>query len=324
MPEHRISEESRGVFVIAATPFDDDGNLDFDSADRLIDHYIACGVAGITVLGMMGEAHKLTHEESVTFARHVLNRCNGRLPIVVGVSQSGLRGLGDLAYEAMESGAAGVMVSPPSNLKTDNEVRGFLSGVVDTLGPDIPLCLQDYPQATATHITVSVVLGLIAEAESFVMFKHEDCPGLAKLSRIRSESETSGLRRVSIVVGNGGLYYPLELGRGADGAMTGFAFPEMLVEVHRLMDAGDQDVADDLFDAYLPMVRYEQQPGFGLAVRKEILHRRGLIATGHVRQPGVRLSAVDHAELSRLLNRLERRLADQGAKTTGLVAKDGE
>jgi 4-hydroxy-tetrahydrodipicolinate synthase len=324
MPRHRISEQSQGVFVIAATPFDDTGNLDFDSADRLIDHYIACGVAGITVLGMMGEAHKLTRDESVNFARHVLNRCDGRLPIVVGVSQSSLRGLKDLSNEAMESGAAGVMVSPPNGLKTDDEVYSYISAVADTLGPDIPLCLQDYPQATGTHFTVAVVLRLIAEVESFVMFKHEDCPGLTKLSRIRAESEAAGLRRLSIVVGNGGLYYPLELGRGADGAMTGFAYPEMLVEVLRLMTAGDQDAADDLFDAYLPVLRYEQQPGFGLAVRKEILRRRGLIATAHLRRPGAHLSAIDHTELDRLLDRLERRIASHRVGVAPALSQAGD
>ena len=323
MRAHGISEKSRGVFVIAATPFDDRGNLDLHSTDRLIDHYVGCGVAGITILGMMGEAHKLTPEESVRFTRRVLKRCGDRLPVVVGVSQSGLRGLGELAGKAMDAGAAGVMVAPPPGLRTDDEVHGYLMAVVEALGAGVPLCIQDFPQATGVPITVPIVLRLIAEAASFVMFKHEDCPGLTKLSRLRSESEAGGLRRLSILVGNGGLYYPLELGRGADGAMTGFAFPEMLVEIWRLAAERDLDSAEDLFDAYLPVVRYEQQPGFGLAVRKEILRRRGLIATSHVRRPGARLSATDHAELDRLLDRLSRRLADHGAGIPPPVATAG-
>jgi len=113
---------------------------------------------------------------------------------------------------------------------------------------------------------------------------------------------------VSILVGNGGLYLPQELQRGADGAMTGFAYPEMLVEVVRLHNAGEVDEAEDLFDAYLPIVRHEQQPGWGLAVRKEILHRRGVITSPKVRAPGPKLTATDHAELTRLMIRLERNL----------------
>jgi len=113
---------------------------------------------------------------------------------------------------------------------------------------------------------------------------------------------------VSILVGNGGLYLSQELSRGVDGAMTGFAFPEMLVAVVALFRAGEQDRAEDLFDAYLPLVRHEQQPGFGLALRKETLHRRGVIASPKVRAPGPALSVADKNELTRLIGRVERNL----------------
>jgi 4-hydroxy-tetrahydrodipicolinate synthase len=124
--------------------------------------------------------------------------------------------------------------------------------------------------------------------------------------------EDDTLRRVSILVGNGGLYLPEELSRGADGAMTGFAFPEMLVQVVDRFRSGDIEGAQSVFDAYLPVVRYEQQPGFGLAVRKEFLRRRGAIANGATRAPGPKLSGVDLDELSGLLARLEDRLNDMG------------
>jgi 4-hydroxy-tetrahydrodipicolinate synthase len=149
---------------------------------------------------------------------------------------------------------------------------------------------------------------LVKEYAEIVMLKHEEWPGLGKLSRVRESAVQEGLRRVSVLVGNGGLYLPQELGRGADGAMTGFAFPEMLVEVVRLHRAGDIDAAEDLFDAYLPLVRHEQQPGFGLALRKEVLHRRGVIASPTVRAPGPRLTAADHEELTRLMTRVENNL----------------
>lgn len=90
--------------------------------------------------------------------------------------------------------------------------------------------------------------------------------------------------------------------------MTGFAYPEMLVELVRRHHAGDVDGAEDVFDAYLPLVRHEQQPGFGLAVRKEILRRRGVIASAATRAPGPKLDATGHEELSRLMSRLAHRL----------------
>jgi 4-hydroxy-tetrahydrodipicolinate synthase len=141
-----------------------------------------------------------------------------------------------------------------------------------------------------------------------VMLKHEDAPGLAKLTRLREESRRDGRRRISVLVGNNALYYPQELARGADGAMTGFAYPEMLVEVYERFTAGDADAAEDVFDAYLPLLRLEAQPGVGLAVRKSLLHRRGAIASPALRAPGPALTVEDQREIERLVRRLERRL----------------
>ena len=140
------------------------------------------------------------------------------------------------------------------------------------------------------------------------MLKHEDCPGLGKLTQVRDTAKSQNLRRVSILTGNGGLYLPQELARGADGAMTGFAYPEMLVEVVSLYAEGKTDQAEEIFDTYLPLVRYEQQPGFGLAIRKEILRQRGAISCAITRSPGPSLSQSDYKELSNLIVRLERKL----------------
>jgi 4-hydroxy-tetrahydrodipicolinate synthase len=140
------------------------------------------------------------------------------------------------------------------------------------------------------------------------MLKHEDCPGMGKLSQIRTEAEREGLRRVSILVGNGGLYFPQELRRGAAGAMTGFAYPEMLVAVYDRFKAGDVEAAEDIFDLYLPLIRHEQQPGFGLAVRKELLRRHGAIGSAKVRAPGPALTRTDLTELDNLQLRLARAL----------------
>lgn len=308
----RINEQTAGVFIIAATPFTEDGSVDMTSAETLVEFYIDKGVSGMTVLGMMGEAPKLAADEADTFMRHVLRRVDGRLPVIVGVSDPGVGNLVRLAKSSMDAGAAGVMVAPIPGLNTGKKIHNYFAQVFDSLGSDIPVCYQDYPQSTGAHISVDAFNHLVADFPQLVMFKHEDCPGLAKLSGIRETAETESLRRVSILVGNGGLYLPQELGRGADGAMTGFAYPEMLVEVVNLFQAGDTGTAEDLFDAFLPLVRYEQQPGYGLAVRKEVLYRRGAIASAATRAPGPALSAADRGELDHLINRLEKKLRDIG------------
>ncbi len=175
------------------------------------------------------------------------------------------------------------------------------------LGDDIPVCYQDYPFATGTEISVTLFNRLVADFDQLVMLKHEECPGLYKISKVRQASD-KGLRRVSILCGNGGLYLPQELARGADGAMTGFAYPEMLVTMVKLYKTGEHDRAEDVFDAYLPLVKHEQQPGFGLALRKEVLYRRGVISTPKVRAPGPKLNSIDQEELTRLISRVEKNL----------------
>ena len=301
----RLSEKTEGVFIISATPFSGDGAIDYDSADRLVEFYVGHGVSGMTILGMMGEAPKLSAEESDSFMRHMIRRVDGRVPVVVGVSDAGLSNLVRLSHASMDAGAAGVMIAPMPGLNTDAKIESYFGQVFESLGPDVPVCYQDYPQSTGVHISVDCFNTLVDNFAQLVMLKHEDCPGLGKLSAVRATGNGSERRRVSILVGNGGLYLPQELARGADGAMTGFAYPEMLVEVVALHKNGDVDRAEDVFDAYLPLVRHEQQPGFGLALRKEILRRRGAIANAATRAPGPKLNAADVAELERLLARVE-------------------
>ncbi len=305
MSPNKLDETASGVYIISATPFTDSGEVDLDSTDRLVDFYIEKGVSGITILGMLGEAQKLSADESARFLERVIKRAGSAIPIIVGVSNAGLDNLVDLARLSMDRGAAGVMVAPMAGLGTDEKLYKYMEQVFSALGADVPVCYQDFPLVTRTEISVTLFNRLVADFDQLVMLKHEEWPGLTKLTGVR-KAAMDGLRRVSVLVGNGGLYLPQEMARGADGAMTGFAYPEMLVAVVALFQAGEQDKAEDIFDAYLPLVRHEQQPGFGLALRKEVLHRRGILASPAVRAPGPKLSKEDHQELTRLISRVER------------------
>jgi 4-hydroxy-tetrahydrodipicolinate synthase len=307
----KLNESAAGVFIIAVTPFRDDGTLDLDSTDRMVEFYLERGATGLTVLGIMGEAQKLTAEEARAFVRRVLARVAGRVPVVVGVSAPGLAPMRELAGSVMEAGAAGVMVAPAQGLRTDDQIFGYFEAVAEAIGP-IPFVLQDYPLTTGVEIAPAVILRIVSTLPTCVMLKHEDWPGLQKISAIRAASGRGDVRRISILVGNGGLFLPEELGRGADGAMTGFAYPEMMVDVCRAHGAGDVERAHDVFDAYLPLARYEQQQRVGLAVRKHTLARRGAIASARQRKPGTSLSAADVAEVERLIARQERRLKELG------------
>ena len=302
-----LTSEAKGVYIIAATPFREDGAIDHPGLDRLVDWYLASGVDGMTILGQLGEAPKLTGGESVQVARQVLARIDGRVPVVVGVSAPGYAAMAELTRTVMDAGAAGVMVAPPGTLRGDDAILSYCREAIERIGGDVPWVLQDFPLAGGPPMSAGLVRRIAEACPSMAVLKHEDWPGLDKITAVRRQ-EAEGARRLSILCGHGGIFLPHELARGADGAMTGFSYPEMLVEVCRLMAAGRQDAAFDLYDLSLPLVRYEQQPGLGLAVRKHVLWRRGALASPTLRAPAPRLSDATRAEVDGLLARLERRL----------------
>lgn len=303
-----IDETTKGVFTIAATPFLPDGALDFDSIDRMVDAYIQKGASGLTILGMMGEAGKLTAEESIAVVRRVVARSS--VPVIVGVSASGFAAMNALSREAMDAGAAGVMVAPPMGLKTDAQVTSYFHNAAETL-TGIPFVLQDFPLATGVQIPTSVILQIVQDCPNCVMLKHEDWPGLEKITALRAACD-AGARRISILCGNGGMFLLEELMRGADGAMTGFGYPEMMRQIVDAYHNDSLDRARDIFDAYMPMIRYEAQPGMGLAIRKYSLLRQGVLAHPTQRKPGGALSTQAMSEIDALAARQAKRLSDLG------------
>ncbi len=301
----RLDSSASGVFPISPTPFLPDGAIDWASAEKLFAFYNDIGSDGVTVLGIMGEAPKLEPAEALRLLKLAVKHLAGK-PVIVGVSAPGFAAMRSLAREAMEAGAAGVMIAPPNTLRTDDQITGYYAQAIDAIGTDIPVVVQDYPLITNVIMTPGVIRRIVSENASVVMLKAEDWPGLEKISTLRKAQGEGALRPISILVANGGLFLDFEMERGADGSNTGYAFPEMLIDVVRFSKAGKRDAAHDLFDAHLPLLRYEQQPGVGLAVRKYVLMRRGLLASDAQRKPGAAMSATAKAEVDYLLSRLAR------------------
>lgn len=300
-----LDETANGVFTIAATPFLPDGKLDVQSLDTMTDFYLERGATGLTILGIMGEAGKLSAGESAEVIARICARAS--VPVIVGVSAPGFAQIEATTATAMDNGAAGVMIAPPSSLRTDAQILGYYRTLGQKLG-DTPWVIQDFPLVTNVQIDPKVILDIVEENRACVMLKHEDWPGLEKIAALRAASD-AGARKISILCGNGGQFLLEEMIRGADGAMTGFAYPEMMRDVVRLMTEGNENAARDIFDAYLPLVRYESQPGMGLAIRKYILAKRGAIAHATVRAPGPKLSAAAISEIETLIDRQTKRLS---------------
>jgi 4-hydroxy-tetrahydrodipicolinate synthase len=301
----KLDSSAKGVYTIAPTPFHDDGAIDWASLDRLTDFYFEVGCDGITVLGVLGEAPKLDADEALAITRRVIQRAGGK-PIIAGVSAPGFAAMRALTHAVMDAGAAGVMIAPPSHLRTDDQITTYFRQAVEAIGADVPFVLQDYPLNTTVQMTPAVVRKVVMENPSCVVLKHEDWPGLEKITALRGFEKDGSMRPISILVGNNGLFFDFELDRGVDGANTGYPFPDMLVDMLRLSKAGKRDEAHDLFDAHLPLLRYEHQKGVGLSVRKYVLMRRGILGSDAQRKPGAPMSATARAEVDYLLARLAR------------------
>jgi 4-hydroxy-tetrahydrodipicolinate synthase len=220
------------------------------------------------------------------------------------VSATGFEAMRMLAREAMEAGAAGVMIAPPNTLRTDDQIVSYYEQAVASIGEDVPFVIQDYPLTFTVVMSPSVIKRIVNNHASCQMLKHEDWPGLEKISTLKSWQLEGEMREISILCGNGGLFLDFEVERGANGAMTGYCFPDMLVDVVQLSTNGQRAKAHDLFDAHLPLMRYVQQPGVGLAVRKYILKRRGLLPSDAQRKPAIALSSTAKTEVEYLLARL--------------------
>jgi 4-hydroxy-tetrahydrodipicolinate synthase len=241
----------------------------------------------------------------VDVVRRVIARAKG-LPVVVGVSAPGFAAMRALSQEVMAAGAAGVMIAPFNTLRTDDAIVQYYRQASEAIGADVPFVIQDYPLTFSVQMAPAVIRRIHTECPACWFLKHEDWPGLDKISQLRAWEREGAMRRLPILVGNNALFLDFEMERGADGANTGYCFPDMLVDVVRLSAQGRRDAAHDLFDAHLPLIRYEQQPGPGLAVRKHVLMRRGIIASDALRRPGATLSAAARSEIDYLLARLAR------------------
>lgn len=296
-------EHSKGVYIVAQTPFDAHGEIDLPSVDSLADFYFQHGATGLTVLGVAGEAGKLTPQEAQAVAGRYIQRAQGR-PVIVGVSSASVAQLRELTARVMDQGAAGVMIAPPNGLKTEEELFSYFETVFRQIG-DVPTVLQDFPFSTGTWMSVPSILTLIERHSQIQVLKEEDLPSITKISRLRAGEG----RRIAILTGNNAMFLPLEMGRDIDGPMAGFSYPEMLSGVYQLYRDGRVEQAHDLFDAYLPLLSYENQSQWGVAVRKEVMRRRGALACAAMRSPGPRLTATDMAEIDRLVRRTEEAVA---------------
>ena len=297
MPETHSEPRFGGVHTIMPTPFTPEGALDEPSLARLTAFLAGLGLNGVVVLGVMGEAPKLSESEQAAVIVTTV-RAAGTLPVFAGSGAAGTRLAVEKSLKAMELGAAGLLIAPPP-VQADGVIFEYYRQLDAALaGSEAPLILHDYPAATGVRLSVELVTRLHGELGRVKAIKLEDPPTGPKISALRKANP-----RLGILGGLGGMYFLQELERGADGLMTGFSYPEALTAIYRAFMGGDLEAAARTFYAISPLLSFEFQPGVGLALRKEVYRRRGAIASAHVRHPGAQIDATLQRELSNLLDR---------------------
>ena len=284
-----------GVIPILATPFRDDESLDPESWQRLIEFMVGLGVDGVTILGVLGESNRLSDHERQELIQQAVSVVNGRLPVIVGASYGGTRAAAYLSRMAQELGADAVMITPAREpVPNDDRIVETYQRIADGLA--IPIVLQDHPASSEVHMPVALMLRLLRMIPAIRCVKEEAVPTAAKIRQLRA-----GLagQHVPILTGLGALYAPFDLEAGCDGFNTGFAFPEVLMAMVAAARAGDWPGVHDLYSRFAALIVCEQQPG--VAIRKELLRRRGLITSSRVRHPGFTITPAVAGQLDTVL-----------------------
>lgn len=298
---------SRGVFCILPTPFDQRGELHDASLRKLTDFQIKAGVHGLAILGFMGEAHKLSYNEREQVIRTVVDQVHGKVPIWVGVQALGTHVAIQQSRQAESLGADAVFIAP-INIQDDDVLFAFYRDLSEAIR--IPVVIHDVPEMFRILLSTSLIARLNQEVKSIQYIKLEDSPVGPKLTKLRELSHD----RLKIFGGLGGAYFLEELQRGAVGTMTGFSFPEVLVCIYEKFQRGDTKGAAETFDRYVPLIRYEFQPKIGLAFRKYVYHKRGLLASTAVRPPGPTLDEYTVSELKQIVERVGLSLEKEGVQ----------
>ena len=290
-----MADKFSGVHWMLATPFHEDESIDTASVAKIVDKALSSGCEGMVCLGVTGEAARLTDRERYQVAEAVIQNANG-LPVTVGATASSTAAAIQNSKEAEELGAAAVMVSPPAMGKPNPDaVFNHYARLADAI--DIPIVVQDYPSTSGVHMSPDFIARLSSGIPAAQYLKLEDPPTPPKISAIRKLVGDD----MPIFGGLGGVFLLEELARGSAGAMTGFAYPEVLVDICRHMAEGDRARAEELFNRCLPLMLFEFQEGIGVSVRKYALQSRGLIECPVVRHPGPNITDETKAEFHRLV-----------------------
>jgi 4-hydroxy-tetrahydrodipicolinate synthase len=291
----RRTDQLRGVWNIVPTPFHPDESLDGASLRTLTDFVVASGVDGMTILGVLGEGAKVSDHERSEIVDITLEQAAGRVPVCVTVSAASTWRSVEFARAAALAGAHSVMLSaPPLTRPNDDAVRRNFLRVAEAV-PELPVVIQDLP-TLGVWMSAELIARMAQDAPNLRVVKLEEEPTAPKVGRLLAANP-----ELRVLGGLGGQMLLEEMRRGAVGTMTGFGYPEALVQILRDWSAGRELEATAAFHRWMPLIRFENQQLLNLPIRKHIYMRRGAIASDKVRAPGPVIDDQTKADLYALI-----------------------
>lgn len=298
----RTDDRLEGVFPIVNTTFHDDGTLDLDSQQRLVRFLLDCGVHGLGLFGTAAEGYTLSADERLDLMRAIIRAVGGRVPVVVSTGHTGTDAAVALSRQAEAEGADALMILPPYFLKPDADgVYEYFRAIDDAVR--IPIMVQDAPLMTQVPMAPALVARMARELEHVRLAKIEappTAPKITELLRIAGDG-------LVLFGGLNGQFLLEELGRGSRGTMPGSDMADVFVRIWSAWHEGRLADARAEFVRYLPLIRYELQPGLGVSVMKHNLKTGGVIASARVRHPTRVLDEIGTRELEDLRAGLELR-----------------
>jgi 4-hydroxy-tetrahydrodipicolinate synthase len=289
--------ELKGIYPIVPTPFLDQGEIDYPSIERLVKFMVQKRVHGLAILGALGEGHKLTDPERTK----VIAKYRGLLPkgmgLVVGVRALATVPAIKMVHCARELGADAILLGPHT-IQKDLPLIEYYQQVSDAA--QIPCIIHDYPAATGITMSVPLINRIVEVSANIGYIKLEDPPTGMKIQAL-AKTTGPGLKVFGAL---GGLYALEELELGAVGVMTGFVYAELLVQLFERVQRTQWKRAAKLFYDFLPLNRWEFQPGIGVSLRKQVLKQIGIFSSAKVRHPGPDADPKTVAQLFRIVDHL--------------------
>jgi len=288
--------ELKGIYPIVPTPFLENGEIDYPSIERLVPFMVRKRVNGLAIMGALGEGHKLIDRERTEVIAAYRRLLPDEMALIVGVRAPATHPATVMATRAQELGADAILLGPP-NVQKDAALLEYYRQVSDAAR--IPCIIHDYPAMTGITLSVELIGRIFEISENIGHIKLEDPPTGMKMQAL-----APGLKVFGAL---GGMYALEELELGAVGVMTGFVYAELLVRLFELTQNQQWKAAADLFFDFLPLNRWEFQPGIGASLRKQVLKKLGVFSTATVRHPGQDADARTVAQLFRIVEHLRQK-----------------